>query len=123
MTCKSAARAALLTAPPAGALQVTNAAKSAASYDAETWEAAAATLAAVVPAWLASGRSLVELLSSAVGMLPELAPTRRAPLLQAMLRALPAGVHPPSPSRPGVLPQSRAALMQRGAQTNGPTPG
>lgn len=86
--------------------QVTNAAKSAASYDADTWEAAAATLAAVVPAWLASGRSLPELLGSAVGMLPELAPTRRAPLLQAMLKALPSGA-PPFGPRPSAAAAAR----------------
>jgi hypothetical protein len=84
-------------------LQVINAAKSAARFDAETWEAGAATLAAVVPAWLRSGRELSELLSSAVSVLPDLAPTRRAPLLQAMLKALPAG----EPLRP-LLPLSPA---------------
>ena len=69
--------------------QVTNAAQSAAQHDDESWELATSTLAAVVPAWLQSGRSLDDLLSGAADTLPGIPAARRSRLLQTILTSLP----------------------------------
>jgi hypothetical protein len=57
--------------------------------DSHSQAVASATLAALVPAWLASGKGSEELWTSLIDVLPELSAPRRLPLLATLLTALP----------------------------------
>jgi len=57
--------------------------------DSHSQAVASATLAALVPAWLASGKGSEELWTSLIDALPELSAPRRLPLLATLLTALP----------------------------------
>lgn len=57
--------------------------------DSHSHQVAAATLAALVPAWLQAGKPLAELTSAVVAPLPDMLPHTRLPLLSALLTAVP----------------------------------
>lgn len=57
--------------------------------DTHSHEVAAATLGAIAPAWLQSGKPLSELVAAVVALLPSMLPHRRLPLLTALLAVVP----------------------------------
>lgn len=57
--------------------------------DTHSHQVAAATLAAVVPAWLQAGKPLADLAAAVVAPLPNLLPHRRLPLLSALIAVVP----------------------------------
>ncbi len=72
-------------------LQVVSVIGSSASQqdDTHSHQVAAATLRAVVPAWLQAGKPLPELTAAVVEPLPQLLPHRRLPLLTALISVVP----------------------------------
>lgn len=62
--------------------------------DTHSHQVAAATLGAIAPAWLQSGKPLSELVAAVVALLPSMLPHRRLPLLTALLAVVPQ-VSPP----------------------------
>lgn len=73
------------------ALQVISVVGSSASQqqDSHSHQVAAATLAALVPAWLQADKPLAELTAAVVTPLPKMLPHTRLPLLTAYLNAVP----------------------------------
>ena len=57
--------------------------------DTHSHQVAAATLGAVVPAWLQAGKPLQDLAAAVVAPLPDLPPHRRYPLLAALIAVVP----------------------------------
>jgi len=57
--------------------------------DSHSHQVAAATLAAVVPAWLQAGKPLTQLAAAVVAPLADLLPHRRLPLLTALIAVVP----------------------------------
>ena len=57
--------------------------------DTHSHQVAAATLGAIAPAWLQSGKPLSELVAAVVALLPNMLPHRRLPLLTALLAVVP----------------------------------
>lgn len=57
--------------------------------DTHSRQVAAATLGAIAPAWLQSGKPTAELVAAVVAPLPDMLPHRRLPLLTALLAAVP----------------------------------
>lgn len=57
--------------------------------DSHSHQVAAATLAAVVPAWLQAGKPLAQLAAAVVDPLADLLPHRRLPLLTALIVVVP----------------------------------
>ena len=57
--------------------------------DTHSHQVAAATLAAVVPAWLQAGKPLPDLAAAVIAPLPNLLPHRRLPLLSALIAVVP----------------------------------
>ena len=57
--------------------------------DSHSHQVAAATLAALVPAWLQAGKPVSDLIAAVVAPLPHMQPYRRLPLLLALLAAVP----------------------------------
>ena len=57
--------------------------------DTHSQQVAAATLGAIAPAWLRSGKPISELAAAVVALLPSMLPHRRLPLLTALLAVLP----------------------------------
>ena len=57
--------------------------------DTHSHQVAAATLGAVVPAWLQSGKPMTDLVAAVVAPLPTMLPHRRLPLLTALLAVVP----------------------------------
>ena len=74
--------------------------------DTHSRQVAAATLGAVAPAWLQSGKPLTELVAAVVAPLPHMLSHRRLPLLTALLAAVPQVSPSPValPSDPAVPP-------------------
>ena len=65
--------------------------------DTHSHRVAAATLGAVAPAWLQSGKPLAELVAAVVAPLGEMLPHRRLTLLTALLAAVPQVCRPVCP--------------------------
>ena len=57
--------------------------------DTHSQQVAAATLGAIAPAWLRSGKPISEVAAAVVALLPSMLPHRRLPLLTALLAVLP----------------------------------
>lgn len=57
--------------------------------DTHSHQVAAATLGAIAPAWLRSGKPISKLVAAVVALLPAMLPHRRLPLLTALLAVLP----------------------------------
>lgn len=57
--------------------------------DTHSHQVAAATLGAIAPAWLQSGKPISQLVAAVVALLPAMLPHRRLPLLTALLAVLP----------------------------------
>lgn len=57
--------------------------------DTQSHQVAAATLGAVVPAWLQAAKPLSELAAAVVAPIPGLLPHRRLPLLNALIAVVP----------------------------------
>lgn len=57
--------------------------------DTHSHQVAAATLGAIAPAWVRSGKPISQLVAAVVALLPAMLPHRRLPLLDALLAVLP----------------------------------
>ena len=89
--CDSSCTFALCLEPLRAVVQVVSVVGSTANQqdDTHSQQVAAATLGAIVPAWLRSGKPTSDLVAAVLALLPSMLPHRRLPLLSALLAVVP----------------------------------